>query len=190
MTDTPTLVDETHGLMKTAGDEDGGGQVSRDIRDWLDPTNCLVESLSYCPGGLGATGLGIAVLIPLIVLCCCKATYALACVCRINFTARSPPTPTMCYLPPRQHNESTLSFAVRAITPFRYVSEAQFKETRRCPRGAQPHIIHVQDDITRSATLGDQFFTCPTKACTNGVLHVDILLADERDFVMSLYKAF
>ncbi|KAL0068276.1 hypothetical protein AAF712_004663 [Marasmius tenuissimus] len=96
----------------------------------------------------------------------------------------------MCYLPPRQHNESMLSFALRAITPFRYVSEAQFKETQRCPRGAQPHIIHVQDDIARSATLGDQFFTCPTKACTNGVLHADILLADERDFVMSLYKAF
>ncbi|KAJ8074359.1 hypothetical protein PM082_015259 [Marasmius tenuissimus] len=97
----------------------------------------------------------------------------------------------MPYIPPRQLNESTVAFFLRAIIPFRYESVTQFEEESKCAFGDEPHRLRVREETSNPLKFGEQYFECRNDMCTGTHLPPPQRLeADERDLIVRLHSLF
>ncbi|KAL0568930.1 hypothetical protein V5O48_013041 [Marasmius crinis-equi] len=98
----------------------------------------------------------------------------------------------MPYLPPSQPGESAAAFVVRALSPFRYESEAVFNKQCTCTHGDGPHRLEVRLEGSDPHRFGEQYLVCPYELCGNlpppRRLEADVL--DLVSFLYSLFRKF
>ncbi|KAL0563964.1 hypothetical protein V5O48_018093 [Marasmius crinis-equi] len=83
-------------------------------------------------------------------------------------------------------------FAVRALSPFRYETEAAFNQQRTCVHGDGPHRLEVRLDGSNPHRFGEQYIVCPYELCGDlpppRRLEADVL--DLVSFLYSLFRKF